>query len=51
MSSHELEVVLEKDGRFLIHKECNGEVEPISGHGLHCLACDRIIETTTTTEK
>jgi len=49
MSSSEPEVQLEKDGGSLIHKECNGEVEPIPGHGLHCLTCDLVIETMTTT--
>jgi len=27
-------------GAALFHKTCHGEVEPIPGHGLHCLKCD-----------
>ena len=33
-----------RDEAILIHKYCNGEIEPIPHHGLHCLDCDRVVE-------
>ncbi len=34
----------ERDEVFLIHKDCNGEIEPIPEHGHHCLVCNRVVE-------
>ena len=33
-----------RDEAVLIHKDCNGEIEPIPEHGHHCLVCNRVVE-------
>ncbi len=34
-------LLLERSEAYLIHKDCNGEIEPIPEHGAHCLECNR----------
>lgn len=46
MASEEYPTIglLGRDGTFIIHNVCNGEIEPIPEHGHHCLVCNRVVE-------
>ena len=37
-------LLLEQGEAFLIHNDCNGEIEPIPEHGFHCLECNRVVQ-------